>query len=129
MALELFLFATVYLIVHHIISGHSFVGSDLPDLGNPVSMIEFIAFFSVLYFINNRLLGSDRRMHHYKEIFDTWDKWKHRRWNFYIWFIMGFIFAILWIVMEVDENRLYPQNWIDDLAGTVLGGLTKEGNQ
>ena len=126
MGLELFLFITVCLIVHHIISGHTFVGSDLPDLRDPVFITEFIAFFSVLYFINNRLLGSDRRMQHYEKIFEAWDKWKRRRWSFYTWGIMGVVFAVLWIVMEADENRIYPRNWIDDLAGTVWSDLTKE---
>jgi ABC-type spermidine/putrescine transport system permease subunit I len=93
------------------IYGHTFVNANLPDLDAPSSIIGYIVFCSVLYYINQKILGSDSRIEHYKKIFDSWDKWKRRRWRFYVTSIMISIYAVLMLVIEVDEDGLNPKNW------------------
>jgi len=60
-ALDLFAVFTVCIIVHRMIFGHAFVGADLPDPYNNSSIIVIIAYTSIVYYINKKILGSDRR--------------------------------------------------------------------
>ena len=103
-ALELFVQLTVCIIVHRMIFGHPFVGTDLPDLDKTPSIIMIIAYGSVTYYINQRILGSDQRIEHYKKIFDSWDKWKRRRWRFYVTSIMISIAAAFLLTIEADQK-------------------------
>jgi hypothetical protein len=125
LALELFLMATVCLIVHRMIFGHAFVGADLPDLDKPSSIIVFIGCTSVTYYINQKILGSDRRIEHYKKIFDAWDKWKRRRWRFYVTSIMISVYAVFMIVAEADQFGLHPKKWIEDVSESIGSHLTE----
>jgi hypothetical protein len=110
-ALDLFLLATVCLIFHRMIFDHPFVYANLPDFDAPSTIIGAIAFACVLYYINQKILGSDKRIEHYKKIFDAWGKGKRMRWRFYVISIMVSIFAILMIVVEADQNGLNPKSW------------------
>lgn len=119
MVVELFGLLTVCIIVHRIIFGHTFVNANLPNPATLSFIIGAIAYILVTTYLNNKILGSDRRIEHYKKIFDAWDKWKHRRWSFYVSLIMILIFAVLFIADEVDhENHLNPKDWIDDIINS-----------
>ena len=110
-ALDLFAVFTVCIIVHRMIFGHAFVGADLPDPYNNSSIIVIIGYTYIVYYINKKILGSDRRIENYKKIFDAWDKGTRMRWRFYVISIMVSIFAVLMIVVEVDKNGLNPKSW------------------
>jgi hypothetical protein len=124
-ALELFVQLTVCLIVHRMIFGHAFVAANLPDLDKPSSIIVIIAYMSVTYYVNQKILGSDRRIEHYKKMFDSWDKWKRRRWRFYVSLIMISIGAGAVIVAEADQFGLHPKKWIDDMTESIWSHLTE----
>jgi hypothetical protein len=124
-ALELFLVLTVCLIVHRMIYGHAFVGTDLPDPYKPSSIIAIIAYTSVTYYINQKILGSDRQIEHYKKMFDAWDKWRRRRWRFYVTSIMLLIAAVFLIAIEADQFGLHPKKWIDDETESIWSHLTE----
>jgi hypothetical protein len=57
------------------------------------------------------MLGPDSRILHHKKIFDAWDKWKRLRWKVYLISIAVFSLAAFYLVGEITQNGLDPQNW------------------
>jgi hypothetical protein len=110
-AFETMMLLTVCVIVHRTIFGHTFVNANLPDPATPSFIIGGLAYVLVTTYINNKILGSDRRIEHYKKMFDSWDKWKRWRWSFYTYSILASIVAVLLLTIEADQNGPNPKNW------------------
>jgi hypothetical protein len=104
---ETLMLATVNLLIYRIIYGQTF--PKLPSLPFPV--IAAFTYGLVVYYINKRIIGPDSRIHHYKEIFDSWDKWKRLRWKVLTISIEVASLAAFFLVGEVSQNGLDPQNW------------------
>jgi hypothetical protein len=124
-ASETIVLLTICIIVHRMIFGHAFVSANIPNPATPSFIIGGLAYVLVMTYINNRILGSDRRIEHYKKIFDAWDKWKRRWWRFYTYAIMASIVAVFLIAIEADQTGLHPKKWIDDMTETIWSDLTK----
>lgn len=78
----------------------------------PSGLIGLSLYTLVLWYINQRIIGGNKRIHHYKKIFDTWSKKKRGLWKLYIFSILALLFAIVYIVgVEIDQYGLSPKNW------------------
>ena len=76
-----------------------------PHLHNlPTSVLIVFPYILVVFYINNRLLGSQERIQHYKTIFDGWDKRKRQRWAYFVASIVLLIFVSFFIVIEVSQK-------------------------
>jgi len=104
---ETLVLATVYIFIDCIILGQHSHKS--PSSISSVVIVFLYAW--IVCYINQQIIGSDSRIHHYKEIFDAWDKKKHMRWKIYVIFIAVSALAAFFIVGEISQNGLNPQNW------------------
>jgi hypothetical protein len=120
---ETFILLTIYDFIDNIIFGHRIFGLPIHEI--PSSVIGACVYALVLCYVNQRILGPDRQIEHYKKIFDAWDKWKHRRWCFYTWAIMAVIAFVFFAVCAADQNGLHPKKWIDDMTETIWSHLTE----
>lgn len=105
--IEALILATVNLVIYRVIHGQNF--HKLPSPPYPV--ITFFACGLVVYYINKRIIGNDSRIHRYKEIFDSWDKWKRLRWKILLICIAVASLASFYLVSKITQYGLAPQNW------------------
>jgi hypothetical protein len=106
---KLLMLVTGYVFIARIILGHNMPNPPLPPWISPV--IAAFAFGLVVNYINILIIGHDNRVFHYKVIFDTWDKGKRLRWKILLISIAGASLAVFFLVGEVSQKGLNPQNW------------------
>jgi len=106
---ELWWLVVAYLVVARIILGHRISG--VPYSVSISSAIVAFAFGLVVHYINLRIIGPEGRIHHYKQIFDAWDKWKHFRWKALLIGILVLSAIVFFVVGEVTQNGPNTQNW------------------
>ncbi len=106
---EMFILLTTYLLIARIIVGHPIPKPPLPFSISPTIASFTVAF--VLCYINVRIIGRDNRTQQYKEIFDSWDQGKRLRWKILLIAIAVVSLAAFFLVGQVTQNGLDPQNW------------------
>jgi len=96
---------TVYGFVYHTMPGppiHKISSS---------TVVTAFAIGLVLCFMNQRIIGSENRIHHYKEIFDAWDKNKRTRWTIYVISIAVSTLVAFLLVAEISLYGLNLKKW------------------
>jgi hypothetical protein len=74
----------------------------------PFQWGPYLAYIGAMAYANNRLLGPKERIKHYKEIFDSWDKWRQMRWKLYEIFIVASAFAVFALAFQASRKMLVP---------------------
>ena len=101
---EVLALGTVYGFVYHVMLG-------LPIREIPSSIIGAFAIGLMLCYVNQRIIGSENRIRHYRKIFDAWDKNKHMRWTIYVISIAVSTLLAFLLVAETSLNGLNPKKW------------------
>jgi hypothetical protein len=102
---ELWVLVAIYLFVDRIILGQPI--HELPSSISPI--VAAFAFAFVVCYINVRIIGDDSRIHHYKEMFDGWDKSKRTRWKLYVIAIAVASLAAFCFAGKASQEMPQPQ--------------------
>jgi phosphate/sulfate permease len=105
-AVETLVLAAAYIFVDRIILGQPI--HELPSLISPI--VAAFAFAFVVCYINIEIIGDDSRIHHYKEMFDGWDKSKRTRWKLYVIAIAVASLAAFCFAGKASQEMPQPQS-------------------
>jgi hypothetical protein len=75
---------------------------------SPFPVTVFVVYALAVICVNQWLLGPEKRVEYYREIFDGWDKQKHLRWTLYVTFIAISMLLIFFFVVQASRPMLVP---------------------